>query len=560
MAKKYKPILPGPKDWPVVRFSKSRDKFIEEVYLECFDKLKKDTVSRESLIEELELTLFSEKLRIKQNPWPVDPEDEKKFWENTKSQLMNLPKGESEHSMEEPEEDVILKNILKRYVNEIAGNFVPSRYKLARGIITFGLTRFLNAARLKGFGRFFRNELSLLDKIHITGEEERIRKLAKKGTIILVPTHFSNIDSVVVGWVIHTLGLPPFIYGAGLNLFNMKIFAYFMNSLGAYKIDRRKKNRIYLEVLKTYSRAALGKGVHSLFFPGGTRSRSGKIEKHLKLGLLNTAIEAQRKFYQTHQEGEDEGRIFIVPVTLNYNFVLEAPALIQDYLKKKGQERYYVEKDKYTSSLKILNYIFKFMTKGADISVSIGKAMDIFGHYVDDNGDSFDKNGRLINQRDYFLSNDQVSEDEQRESVYTKMLAEKIVSEFHRINRITPSHLVAFVTFQMFKRRHRKLDLFDLLRLPEEELIINFEEYKKVFLKIRKVLLKFHDLDKIDVEDEIKKEDVCHIINVGVKNCGMYHDKSPVYKDKKGNISTKNINTLYYYNNRMIGYGFEKYI
>ena len=559
MAKKYKPILPGSQDWPVVRFAKSRDKFIEEVYLESFEKLKKNNPSRESLIEELELTLFSEKLRIKQNPWPVDPEDEKKFWDDIKSRLMNLPKGEAENAIEEAEEDKILKDILKRYVSEIAGNFRPSRYKLARAIITFGLTRFLNAARLKGFSRFFKNELSLLDKMHITGAEEQIRNLAKKGTIILVPTHFSNIDSVIIGWVIHTLGLPPFIYGAGLNLFNMNLFAYFMNSLGAYKIDRRKKNRIYLEALKTYSKAALGKGVHSLFFPGGTRSRSGKIEKHLKLGLLNTAIEAQRKNFQNNAPDEN-GKIFIVPMTLNYNFVLEAPALIKDYLKKKGQERYYIEKDKYTSSLKIMNYIFKFMTKGSDISVSIGKPMDIFGHYVDDNGDSYDKNGRIINQKDYFLSKDQVTEDSQRESVYTKMLSEKIVAEFHRINKVTPSHLTAFVAFQMFKKRHRKLDLFDLLRLPEEELIINFKEFKKVFSKLQGIILNYKKLDKIDVEENIKSEEVESLIYEGIKNCGMYHDKRPIYLNRNGNISTKNINTLYYYSNRMVGYGFEKYV
>src|SRR5204863_9543615 len=60
---------------------------------------------------------------------------------------------------------------------------------------------------------------------------------------ILVPTHFSNLDSILIGWIIHAMGLPAFIYGAGLNLFNIKIFAYFMNSLGAYKVDRRKKDR-----------------------------------------------------------------------------------------------------------------------------------------------------------------------------------------------------------------------------------------------------------------------------------------------------------------------------
>ena len=170
----------------------------------------------------------------------------------------------------------------------------------------------------------------------------------------MVPTHFSNLDSILIGWVIQFLGLPPFIYGAGLNLFNIKIIAYFINSLGAYKVDRRKKNPIYLETLRTYSTEALRKGCHSLFFPGGTRSRSGKIEKALKLGLLSTTIEAQRINYE--QNGEKGGKIFIVPVVLNYHFTLEAPVLINDYLRAKGQERYYVENDEYSTSYKTVSY------------------------------------------------------------------------------------------------------------------------------------------------------------------------------------------------------------
>ena len=118
----------------------------------------------------------------------------------------------------------------------------------------------------------------------------------------MVPTHFSNLDSVLIAWVIYELGLPPFIYGAGLNLFNIGIFAYFMNSVGAYKVDRRKKNAVYLETLKTYSTLSIQKGCHSLFFPGGTRSRSGKIENVLKMGLLGTAIEAQRTFARQREK------------------------------------------------------------------------------------------------------------------------------------------------------------------------------------------------------------------------------------------------------------------
>lgn len=39
-----------------------------------------------------------------------------------------------------------------------------------------------------------------------------------------------------------------------------------MNRLGAYRVDRRKKNAIYLEALKVYSTEVIMRGGHSLFF------------------------------------------------------------------------------------------------------------------------------------------------------------------------------------------------------------------------------------------------------------------------------------------------------
>src|SRR5690606_30119436 len=259
--------------------------------------------------------------------------------------------------------------------------------------------------------------------------------------VVMVPTHFSNLDSVLIGWVIHSLAMPAFIYGAGLNLFNIKIFAYFMNSLGAYKVDRRKKNVPYLETLKAYSTLAIEKGAHSLFFPGGTLSRSGMLEKTLKLGLLNYAIEAQRNLFLREEEDDQPVRkIFVVPVTLNYHFVLEAPDLIDDYLTAKGQERYVPEQDKY-GSWQLLQFLFKFFTKGSNISVSIGRALDVMGNYVDDDGNSLDSHDRVINLSEYFVSNQSIAIDKQREDQYTRLLSQKIVQEYHKINRVFASHL-----------------------------------------------------------------------------------------------------------------------
>ena len=66
----------------------------------------------------------------------------------------------------------------------------------------------------------------------------------------MVPTHFTHLDSALIGWAISHLGLPPFMYGAGMVLFNMSIFSYFMDSLGAYKVDRRKKTSLISRNIK----------------------------------------------------------------------------------------------------------------------------------------------------------------------------------------------------------------------------------------------------------------------------------------------------------------------
>ena len=551
----YEPILEGIPDWPVYQLSKNRKEFLEEVTQKSIDQIRLLRPSRKQLIDELEATAFREQNRLKRNRWRVDPKDEPRFWSRIKNELVELSSKTAENGAKKEED--LLHEIVQRYANEIAGSFKPSSYKFAREVIKFWFGRLLNGARVKKFGAYFRNQYTLRDKIHIVGKVKMLRTLAKQGTVVMVPTHFSNLDSILIGWVIHSLGLPAFLYGAGLNLFNIKIFAYFMNSLGAYKVDRRKKNLPYLETLRMYSNLAIQKGAHSLFFPGGTRSRSGLIEKQLKLGLLSTAVEAQRNLYRENATGEPR-KIFVIPVTLNYHFVLEAPELIEDYLQVKGQDRYFAEQDSY-GSFQLIKFMFKFFTKGSSISVSIGPGLDVMGNYVDDNGNSLDANGQRLNPREYFMTNGQVTIDKQRENEYTRMLSAKVVSEYHRINRVFASHLVAFVAFEMLQRKFPKLDLFGFLRLPEEDLEIPYEEFKTTFKKIRKEIYNLKEKGKVYHATHLKGQtDI--VIRRGLDNVGIFHLKRPLLKNKKGNIVTQDLNVLYYYHNRLVGYDLEKLI
>jgi glycerol-3-phosphate O-acyltransferase len=526
---------------------------MDEVAKDAFDKflIEKNGMLR----EEIEMTIHREKLRMKANPWKVDPRDERGYWKRIQSRLLDIDIGDKQKAVEEEKE--ILMDIMRRYAEEISGNFRKSYYRFAQRFVTFGFARLLNATRAKGLLALFSRQLDLDDKVHVVGETEHIRKLATQGTVVMVPTHFSNLDSILIGWAIQHLGLPPFIYGAGLNLFNIRILAYFMNSLGAYKVDRRKKNPIYMETLKSYSNRAIQRGCHSLFFPGGTRSRSGEIETRLKIGLLSTAIEAQREMYQ-NANGEPPKKVFIVPVVINYHFTLEAPALIREHLKRTGRERYYIEADEFSTSYKISTFLFKFFTKGSDISVSIGRGLDILGNYVDDEGNSFDKNGNPIDTRDYFLRDNNITVDKQRENEYVRVLSQRIVEEYHKNNRVFASHLVAFTAFKMLERNHPKIDLYHILRLPDEDLILDYTEFKKNYKKLCSRLEKLKKKGQVNMSRHmgISTDDS---IKHGLKNVGLYHDQRPlILKDDK--IIIKDTNTLYYYHNRMNGYGLEKYI
>ncbi|HPM30198.1 MAG TPA: 1-acyl-sn-glycerol-3-phosphate acyltransferase [Chryseolinea sp.] len=554
--RKYKPILDGIPDWPVYQLSKNRKEFIEEVAQKSFDRIKQVRPTTKQVIEELEATVYREQQRMKRNRWRVDAADEPHFWKTIKDELLLFTTKTPEESKIKAEE--LLLRITSRYASEIAGDFKASSYKITREVIKFGFGRLLNGARVKKFGAFFRSKYTLRDKIQIVGKAKQLRSLATHGTVVMVPTHFSNLDSILIGWIIHSLGLPAFIYGAGLNLFNIKILAYFMTSLGAFKVDRRKKNVPYLETLKLYSTLAIQKGAHSIFFPGGTRSRSGMIENQLKLGLLSSAIEAQRNLYLETPEGQEVRKIFIVPVTLNYHFVLEAPDLIDEYLSSKGQSRYLPEQDKY-GSWQLIQFLFKFFTKGSNISVSIGQGLDIMGNYVDDDGRSLDAQGRIIDTKDYFTTDHKLTIDKQREDEYTRMLSHKIVKEYHRINRVFASHLVAFVAFEMWQQKYPKLDLFELLRLPEEEQVLPYEEFRATCKRVRKQIYKLKEENKVYHATHLKGK-IDLVIRHGLENVGIFHLKRPLLLNKEGNIITKDFNTLYYYHNRLAGYDLEKFI
>lgn len=552
----FPPVLPDMGEWPLVKLRKRKKAFIDDVVKTTLEQLLSENTDADSLEEEIAEAMFLEKNRIKLKPWSVDPKDEKEFWYGIESFLTDLPGKNLSKETKYYKLSLILEDIIKRYANEIVGDFRPGVYQFAKRLIPHGFASLLNRKAIV-IPKSVIPKLHLEEKIHLHGAIEEVRELSKKGTIVMVPTHSSNLDSILMGWGIQEIGLPAFHYGAGLNLFTVRILGWFMERLGAYKVDRRKKNHIYLETLKNYSALSIRDGVHSLFFPGGTRSRSGEIEQKLKFGLLGTAVQAQRLHVEENQESPQ--KIFIVPVVINYHFVLEAPTLIEDYLKAAGKERYYYDKDELSTSYRIFKFLARFLTRSSQIALSFGHPMDVFGHKVDADGRSLTKDGQSISISGYFMHEGQVKPDLQREQEYTRMLAQYIAQAYKSTALMFSSQLLSFVAFQMWRKAYKKLDLYEFLRLPEQELRLDYDVFRKKCFEIQHKLISMQKEGEVDLPPHMHLK-IDDVLQHGLYHLGQFHAKRALKKHKQGYIETEDLKLLYFYHNRMTVYGLESYI
>jgi len=552
----YPPVFEDVRDWPIYKVSKLRDSFILNLSKYVYDRLTKEHEGK--LYDLLAKTIFDERIRVKEEPWKVDPPNEKAMWNRLERKLVDAKDNSDKESQLITYQD-ILKEIIDRYAEEIVSTFRLKTFKFARKFLTFFFNKLLNTGEaIRNFRRrVYKSGMSVHDRLNCLGAVEEVRELMKKGTVVVLPTHFSNLDSILIGYAMDAVvGLPAFTYGAGLNLYNAGYAAYFMNRLGPYRVDRRKKNLVYLETLKGVSKLSIEWGVNNLFFPGGTRSRSGALESKLKMGLLGTTIEAQRSLLQQNKNR----KVFIVPIVLGYHFVLEAQFLIEEHLRREGRELYLKKNDQSYSLRKVARFIWRLFTRKSDITLSFGKPMDVLGNFVNSEGKSLDRHGNIIDIKDYFTTNGKVVENLQREREYTKLLADRVVERYHKDNIVMSSHLVAFAGFHLLKREHPNLDLYALLRLPPEDYSFKTDSMQKILENLRARLIELSIKGKVKLAPQILFEND-ELLKHGIQQLGSFHAMQPLMIDKTYNlIVSQNFKILYFYHNRLTGYGLEKYV
>jgi len=535
--------------WPIYHLASNRKAFIKDINELTVSSLLR--YSDEGIQELLAKTIYLEKIRMNKRPWKVDPPNEKLFWRRIEEKLTAIKSMPVDVGREKSKE--LLYRVVNRYSEEIVGDFKVKTLRFAR----IALTAFFKVLFNKfweGYP-FWGGRSKLLNKIKVAGHVPTVRKLMDKGTVVLVPTHSSNLDSIFLGYAIdYKAGLPYFCYGAGLNLYNSEFAAYFMNRLGAYRLDRRKKNAIYLETLKTMSCRMTEKGVNNLFFPGGTRSRSGRIETRLKLGLLGTLIEAQRRLIQK----KSDKKVFVVPVITSYPFVLEARVLIDEHLKSVGKEKYFKRKFKRVKRFSKLTFFNHLFTKNQTSWVSFGQPMDVMGNPVNEEGESTDDRGKVVDIKDYFTMGGKIKADNQRESVYTKVLGEAIAASYVKDQVVLACHFAAFSAFKFLQSQFPEKDIFDLFLLEEKDTQTKWKPFLSYVEDLHAKFIELNQKGQLKLTADFSKSTE-QLLITGIAELGHYSVRKPLkFYPKKKIMRSEDVKLLYYYHNRLDVY--ENYL
>ena len=491
-------------------------------------------------------TLHHERKRLEVDRKSPTWAEDLAFWDGIKNHLGRASDGEVKD---------IVKAILERFTDEIRGNFNPVLYGIATRVLPKALPMLLNAMSPKRL--LARGIPDISETIRIQGNVAAIKRMNELGTVILTPTHVSNLDSPVIGWAIYAMGLPPFTYGAGLNLFSNPVMSLFMRNLGAYRVDRQKTAPLYKDVLKEYATVSLELGRPNLFFPAGTRVRSGKVEQRLKLGLLSSGL---RAYVNNLLNKKDKPNLYIVPCTLNYHLVLEAESLIEDHLQREGKARYIILDDESTRARKILNFVQNLVNLEARITVHVGDPIDPFGNRVDpETGVSLDRHGREIDIRRYVTDRQGVPVHlPQRDRVYTAEAGEAIAREFLKHNVIVSTQLVAFTLWEMLRHRHRELDMYRLIRSGDEGAGTSVTTLVERVLRVWQALRARESRQELHLEEGVVQSgDAAAIVQTALRHFGTYHAK-PVLARRGDRVFSEDMKLLFYYSNRLRGYGLEK--
>ncbi len=152
-----------------------------------------------------------------------------------------------------------------------------------------------------------------LYRVRFGKPDEALRQIDPRATVVFVMNHRSNMDYVLVTWLVAKRASLSYAVGEWARIWPL---SGMIRAMGAYFIRRSSRNALYRRVLARYVQMTTSEGITQAIFPEGGLSLNGRTGA-AKLGLLS---------YIMAVEGRD---VVFVPVGLAYDRVLEDRVLVR---------------------------------------------------------------------------------------------------------------------------------------------------------------------------------------------------------------------------------------
>ncbi len=251
---------------------------------------------------------------------------------------------------------------------------------------------------------------------------ERVREASRDASLVLLPSHKSHIDYLVLSDMLYGHALMPPLIAAGDNL-SFWPLGILLRRAGAFFIRRSfQGDTLYPVLVEAYMRKLLAEGFTIEFFLEGGRSRIGKPLPP-KYGLLSMVFESASKLRGT--------KVKFVPISIGYERIIEERSFVHELSGGDKQSENMGDLLKSSSILR---------SKWGRLYVQFGDIIDF---------DEFKE--ETVQRSDGELSNiDDLTPEQQRNAV--RALAHKVMYSINEVTVVTPAALVATALLSHQKR------------------------------------------------------------------------------------------------------------
>ncbi len=230
-------------------------------------------------------------------------------------------------------EDVLRSPKLRQVIADMAGEGEVAQEALrkrARQMLA-KMEATLDMSGVAAFGATFEQASSRMYSavdIDFAGVE-RLRECAKDGVLVLLPSHKSHVDYIVMSYICYKHHLPVPLIAAGDNLAFFPM-GFIFRRCGAFFIRRSfKGDRLYAAVVEAYLRRVIKDGSTLEFFIEGGRSRTGKLLPP-KVGLLSMVVDGAIA---------NTGRpVYFCPISIGYERIVETEAFVRELVGGEKKE------------------------------------------------------------------------------------------------------------------------------------------------------------------------------------------------------------------------------